>query len=210
MTDGSKKRGRPREFEPAVALAGAAETFLRYGYAGTSVDALASAMRLNKPSLYAAFGDKHALFITVLNRRFQHVAARYEAAFHKGKTLEEALRNLFEDAVDLSLGEGGPPGCPILAASTIESLIDEEIGEFTRRFRAQTDKGMAIWIRNKLPQDSDTSAETIARLTNGILHDIALRARVGEPRAKLKEIAKDAAKVLARAALPTWRGRSGD
>lgn len=199
MTGAVKKRGRPREFEPAVALAGAAEAFLRHGYAGTSVEALASAMGLNKPSLYAAFGDKHALYMTVLKERYRKVATRYEAAFQRGRTLEESLRNVFEDAVEVSLGEGGPPGCPIAAASTTESLLDEEIGEFTRYFRAQTDKGMARWIRSKLPREGDTSAESIARLTNGILHDIALRARVGEPRAKLREIARDAAKMLARA-----------
>jgi AcrR family transcriptional regulator len=200
MTDSMRKRGRPREFEPAVALAGASEAFLRYGYAGTSVEALASAMRLSKPSLYAAFGDKHTLYMAVLKERYRRVSVRYQAAFEKGRTLEESLRNVFEDAVEVSLGEGGAPGCPIAAASTTESLVDEEVGAFTRYFRAETDKGLARWIRSKLPRDGETSAESVGRLMSGILHDIALRARVGEPRAKLVEIARDAAKVLARAA----------
>jgi AcrR family transcriptional regulator len=194
-----KKRGRPREFEPRIALRAASKTFLRHGYAGTSVEALAKAMRLNKPSLYAAFGDKHALYLLVLKERFRMVATRYESAFDKGCTLEESLRNVFEDAIDVCLGEGGPPGCPIAAASTTESLTDDAIGEFTRQFRAQKDAGMARWIRRKLPGDSAVSAESLARLTNGILHDIALLARVGESRAKLRDIARDAAGVLARA-----------
>jgi len=194
-----KKRGRPREFDATVALASAGKTFLRHGYSGTSLDTLSNDMKLSKPSLYAAFGDKRALYISILKERYRMVAERYLAAFERGRTLEESLRNVFEAAVDVSLGEGGPPGCPIAAAETTESLVDGEIGEFTKRFRAQTDKGMAKWIGSRRRGGSDTSSESLARLANGILHDIALRARVGEPRAKLREIARDAARLLARA-----------
>jgi TetR/AcrR family transcriptional regulator, copper-responsive repressor len=200
MNETSKKRGRPREFDPTVALASAGETFLRHGYAGTSVEALASAMNLSKPSLYAAFGDKHALYMSVLKERYRMVSERYLAAFERGSTLEGSLRALFEEAVEVSLGEGGSPGCPIAAATMTEGLVDEEVGEFTRQFRAQTDRGLARWIGSRLPREGGTSAEGIARLTNSVLHDIALRARVGEPRAKLRELAREASRVLARAA----------
>jgi TetR/AcrR family transcriptional regulator, copper-responsive repressor len=200
MTEPPPKRGRPREFDPAIALARAGKTFLREGYAATSLDTLARAMDLNKPSLYAAFGDKHALFMRVLEARYRMVATRYEAAFSKGKTLEDSLRKMLEEAVEVCLGEGGPPGCPIIAAVSDASLVDEEIGAFTRQFRAQTDKGLAKWIRSRLARERGTSADVLARLTNAVLHDIALRARIGEPRAQLREIAKDSAKVLARAA----------
>ena len=197
MTEAIKKRGRPREFDPAVALASAGKTFLRQGYTGTSLETLSSAMKLNKPSLYAAFGDKHALYMSVLKERYRMVVERYQAAFEKGRTLEESLRNVFEEAVEVCLGEGGPPGCPIVAATMAESFVDEEIGEFARQFRSRTDKGLARWIRGRLPREDATSSDGLARLTNGILHDIAIRARVGEPRAKLREIARDAARVLA-------------
>jgi len=201
MTSPPKKRGRPREFDPAVALASAGKTFLRHGYTGTSVEALSSEMKLAKPSLYAAFGDKHALYMSVLAARYRMVVERYQAAFEKGRTLEDSLHRMFDEAVDVSLGvDGGPPGCPIVAATITEGLLDEQIGEFTRTFRAQTDKGLARWIRSKLRREVETSADALARLANGILHDMALRARVGEPRAKLREIARDAARVLALAA----------
>lgn len=200
MTETTRKRGRPREFDPAVALASAGKTFLRQGYTGTSLDALASAMKVNKPSLYAAFGDKHALFMSVLKERYRMVVERYQAAFERGCTLEESLRNVFEESVEVCLGEGGPPGCPIVAATMSESLVDEEIGEFAKQFRAQTDKGLARWIRSKRGCEGAMSSDGLARLANGMLHDIALRARVGESRAKLREISRDAARVLALAA----------
>lgn len=200
MPGSTRKRGRPREFDPAVALRKAEEAFLRDGYAGTSLDALADAMDVNKPSLYAAFGDKRALYMAVLRERYRRVGARYATAFARGGTLEEALRYFFEEAVNVTLGEGGPPGCPIASAAATESLVDEEVGEFARQFRAQTDKAVARWIREKLGSDGEVSADGIARLANGIVHDIALRARVGEPRGKLRDIARDAAKALVRAA----------
>jgi AcrR family transcriptional regulator len=200
MTEPTKKRGRPREFDPTVALVGAARTFLRHGYSGTSLETLVRAMNLNKPSLYAAFGDKKSLYLTVLKQRFRQVGTRYQLAFDKGRTLEESLRNVFEDAVELCLGEGGPPGCPIASASATEALTDQEIGDFAREFRALTDKGMARWVRTRRKGEGDVSADGIGRLASSVLHDIALRARIGESRAKLRELAGDAAKALARAA----------
>lgn len=196
MSTSRKKRGRPREFDPALALAGASEIFLRFGYSGASLNELARAMQLNKPSLYAAFGDKRELFLGVLKERYRRVAVRYRAAFDQGRTLEEALRNVFEQAVEVCLGEGGPPGCPIASAAATEALEDEAIRDATRRYRERTDKGLAQWIESKL-EPKHAPADRIARLANGVLYDIALRARVGQSRAKLREIARDAAHVLA-------------
>lgn len=191
------KRGRPREFDPKAALAGASETFIRYGYSGASLDALARAMQLNKPSLYAAFGDKRSLYLLVLKERYRRVGVRYRAEFEKGRTLEEALRNVFEDAVEVCLGEGGPPGCPIASAAATEALDDPAIGEATRQFRVMSDKGIAGWIRSKIEPERASLADGIARLASGVLYDIALRARGGESRAELRDLARDAAQILA-------------
>jgi AcrR family transcriptional regulator len=189
-----------------MALAAAGRTFLRHGYTGTSVEALSTAMEINKPSLYAAFGDKHTLFLDVLRERQRMVGERYGAAFAKGRTLEESLSNVLEESVDVVLGGEGPPGCPIASASSTESLVDEEIGAFARQFRATSDKGMARWIKTRLQEGASASAETLARLVNAVLVDLALRARVGESRPKLREIAREAATTIARAAAPP-RGR---
>lgn len=197
MVDSPRKRGRPREFDPVTALAAASQTFIRYGYAAASLDLLARAMNLNKPSLYAAFGDKRALYLLVLQERFRRVGVRYRAQFDKGPTLEDALRNVFEDAVEVCLGEGGPPGCPIASAAATDALEDPQIGEATRQFRVMTDQGIAHWVRSKIEPERAALADGIARLANGVLYDIALRARGGESRAKLRELAKDAATILA-------------
>ena len=62
------RRGRPRQYDPDRALAGAADAFWQSGYAGTSLDELSAATGMNRPSLYAAFGDKSDLYLKTLER----------------------------------------------------------------------------------------------------------------------------------------------
>ncbi|MGE5163663.1 MAG: helix-turn-helix domain-containing protein, partial [Sphingobacteriales bacterium] len=57
-TQERRRRGRPRAYNPDTALARAADVFWRNGYDGTSLDDLVAATGMNRPSLYAAFGDK--------------------------------------------------------------------------------------------------------------------------------------------------------
>src|SRR5436190_7853112 len=69
------QRGRPRSFDAEKALECALEVFWRKGYEGTSLPDLTRAMRINRPSLYAAFGNKEALFRKALDRYVQGPAA---------------------------------------------------------------------------------------------------------------------------------------
>src|SRR3954470_12000138 len=59
----AKRRGRPRAYEPEVALARALDVFWKDGFAATSLDDLSAATGMNRPSLYGAFGDKRELYI---------------------------------------------------------------------------------------------------------------------------------------------------
>src|ERR1700734_641871 len=64
----ARRRGRPRQYDPERALANAAEAFWKHGYAATSLDDLVAATGMNRPSLYAAFGDKGDLYLKTLQR----------------------------------------------------------------------------------------------------------------------------------------------
>ena len=112
-----KKRGRPRAFEPDAVLPQAMETFLRYGYAGASLEALTTSMGVNKPSLYATFGDKRALFRRVIEARVKELGRRYRRAFDRGDSVESSLRAVFEEAVAINVNAGGAPGCIIGSAA---------------------------------------------------------------------------------------------
>jgi AcrR family transcriptional regulator len=197
-----KKRGRPRAFDPDEVLALARHTFLRYGYSGASLEALTSSMGLAKPSLYSAFGDKRQLFQRVIEDVAGSVGQRYRAAFERGETLEASLHALFSEAVQLYTTDEEPPGCPILAPSIGEVVVDVELATFIREFFERCDHSLAKWIEPRISARSKSplNARAIGRLVNGVIHDIAIRARVGESRAKLAGYAKEAAIALSRAA----------
>ncbi len=69
---------RPRTFDKDQALDRAMDLFWDKGYDATSVADLTEAIGINRPSLYAAFGDKEALFMAALDRSAR--CANYPAA----------------------------------------------------------------------------------------------------------------------------------
>src|SRR5690349_17005449 len=102
-----KRRGRPRAYDPEQALARAAARFWQAGYAGTSLDDLSEATGMNRPSLYAAFGDKRDLYLKTLAyyRDESRVIGRDAQA--GDPPLRVFLKRIYDGALALYL-EGGP------------------------------------------------------------------------------------------------------
>src|SRR3977135_535260 len=75
-------RGRPREFDTDAAVARAMDVFWSCGYHGTSLPDLLEATALSRGSLYAAFGDKHGLFLRALDRYIDDALTRLEGELH--------------------------------------------------------------------------------------------------------------------------------
>ena len=82
---------RPRSFDPDEALDLARDVFWQKGFQGTSLDDVTAATGLAKPSLYAAFGDKNALFLKVLDR--YHAAHRRQRRAHPQRRAVGARRD---------------------------------------------------------------------------------------------------------------------
>src|SRR5205823_4335567 len=103
-------KGRPREFDMDKALDRALKVFWRKGYEGASLPDLTKAMGINRPSLYAAFGNKEALFRKVLDRYVEGPAAYVRAALNE-PTARAVAERLLAGAIDLLADPRNPRGC---------------------------------------------------------------------------------------------------
>lgn len=125
---------RPREFDSDTVLLAALQVFFEKGYDGTSISHLVEAMRLNRASLYAAFGDKQKLFTTALAWYQQAQAARIDAMIHDAPSPRDAITRIVMDTLQPNRSCGGR-GCfivntgvelggrdPAIAAVVLESL----------------------------------------------------------------------------------------
>src|SRR5919112_6033196 len=106
----SRSTGRPREFEPDEALARALEVFWNQGYEGASLGELTAAMGINRPSLYAAFGNKEALFRKALDRYVNERMTFMRSAIEE-PTARAVAERLLRGAVDLLGNPRNPRGC---------------------------------------------------------------------------------------------------
>src|SRR5579862_6960712 len=112
---GARPRGRPRTFNPEEVLEKARGVFWNLGYAAASLDDLARATGLNRPSLYAAFGDKHALYMAALNLTRSRGATAMRAMMGRELPLRQTLSGFFDAAIDAYMeGDVGQRGCFII------------------------------------------------------------------------------------------------
>jgi AcrR family transcriptional regulator len=184
------RMGRPRSFDIDGALDRALQVFWRKGYEGTSLSDLTKVVGVNRPSLYAAFGDKKALFRKALDRYVTGPAAYTQEAL-KEPTAHAVVERLLQGAADLNTAPRNPGGCLMvqgaLACSEASDSIRQELiacraaGEAAIRRRFQRAKS-----EGDLPADTD-SAE-LARYVATIIYGIAVQAAGGVGREKLQRV----------------------
>ena len=102
--------GRPRAFDPDVALERAMHVFWAKGYEGASLSDLTRAMRINRPSLYAAFGNKEQLFRKVLDRYVNGPLAYFGKALTAPKA-RDVIEQIFFGAANMAGDPTTPAGC---------------------------------------------------------------------------------------------------
>jgi len=184
-------KGRPREFDVDEALDRALEVFWRKGYEGASISDLTDAMGINRPSLYAAFGNKEDLFRKALDRYATGPAAYvYEALGEP--TARAVVAHLFGGAADALTNPCYPHGClgvqGALSCSDASQVIKEELCAR----RAQWE--LALQQRfERAKQEGDLSQHTnssdLARYVATILQGMAVQAAGGATRQQLRKVA---------------------
>jgi AcrR family transcriptional regulator len=187
------KRGRPRAYDPDTALASARDAFWKAGFAATSLDDLSVATGMNRPSLYGAFGDKRALYGSVLGRYREMGLAAMEEALDRERPLRDGLRRVYATALEIYFsGEEQARGCFMIGTAVTEAVLDPQVrGALLDGFR-DFDKAFEARFRYAQEQGelpSMTDPAMLAKLASAFLYFLAIRSRTGEPRKSLEAFA---------------------
>jgi AcrR family transcriptional regulator len=192
-TAAPRKRGRPRQFDYDEALDAAVRTFWHRGFTATSLDHLTAAMRLNRPSVYAAFGNKDAAYGAALERYFATAGREFVAALATPGHVRESLATFFAAVIASVTGRWGPTGCMISCTLPAEAGHSAAARKRLAGAIAKIDAAILARLRaahaaGELARDVDPTSA--AQLVTNLLFSLAIRARAGSGRAELTKSAR--------------------
>jgi AcrR family transcriptional regulator len=198
MKTGNGKTGRPISFDKEAALESAMLLFWEHGFEGTSMADLTRAMGLNPSSIYAAFGDKHALFSLAV-KRYMQIRAQYATRALEEPTLEKVIRALFDNTVAFLTTPGHPPTCMTLAGAMGCSVDAAPARDLLTQIRKQNQ----VAIRERLLKarksgelSKDVNVDDYTRYLSSILAGLSVQAANGSTKAELKRTAQMALRHL--------------
>ena len=186
------RRGRPREFDEDQALENMQRRLWTTGLSGVSVDGIARAAGLNRPSLAAAFGDKNAIYAQAAARYTRMMDERLSRAIDD-TDLRVALRRAFDAAIDIYTAQGAD-GCFVICTAPAEALSNPACKKILDQSLNAID---ALFQRRLAKEAKRASAEGIdvpmvAAQLGATLQSIALRARAGWKRKRLQRLSAGA------------------
>jgi AcrR family transcriptional regulator len=198
MKTGNGKTGRPISFNKDAALEAAMLLFGERGYEGTSMADLTQAMGLNPSSIYAAFGDKHALFPLAV-KRYMDSRTQYATKALEEPTLEKVIRALFDNTVAFLTTPGHPPTCMTLAGAMGCSVEATPARDLMAEIRKQNEVAMRerlLKARKSGELSKDINVDDYTRYLSSILAGLSLQAANGSTKAELKRTSQMALRHL--------------
>ncbi len=191
------EKGRPRTFDKDEALAKALEIFWRNGYQGSSMADLTEAMGINKPSLYAAFGDKASLYLHALNLYGAQQGAQHKAALDADPDPRKAVRSFLVSVVSMLTSPKLPAGCFVVNGATgcgsvampkkigeaLTASVENSVALLRDRFRADCAAGT-------LPGSVDPAV--LSHYFATVMTGLGVMAKVGVSRKKLLQVVEQA------------------
>jgi TetR/AcrR family transcriptional repressor of nem operon len=165
---------RPRSFDPDDVLEIARQIFWRKGFQATSLDEITAESGIAKPSLYAAFGDKTALFLKVLDRYHDGILGWAERVLAQPGSACEAVRQWLIGFVPYCSGERGQRGCLSVNSATDGSLDQAEVRKRIERYNKRLEELLRARLRADRAQfkkgfDPDLTAHTIVVVHTGLM-----------------------------------------
>lgn len=181
-----RKRGRPLAFDPDQAVNAAMRVFWLKGYEGTSLGDLTEAMGINKPSLYAKFGDKRGLFLAAIDHYTQTISAPHTQPLLENQTIRGAIEGYFASITAAISATGSPPGCLIGTVATDMAGRDEDIRARVASLVATAETFLTD--RFKAMGGAPMDERILAELVVSVGQSLAARARMGASTAELNAL----------------------
>ena len=193
----ARRRGRPRSFDETAALEKAIQVFWSIGYDGVTIDDLVAGMGVGRPSLYAVFGDKRAIFFRALRAYAERKGASAARALFSPQGLRDSIAAFLRYNVESATAKGSARGCllecvaPLVNDAEVQRFLQNTVAGGTalveRRFRDGISAG-------DIPPDFPVAVRAIQ--VTDIARGLTMRARLGTPRKTLLKDAEEAADLL--------------
>jgi AcrR family transcriptional regulator len=200
MQDGTNMpRGRPREFDEAATLDAAMDLFWTRGFSSTSLDDLAEATGLNRPSLYNAFGNKLSLYRRAFGRFAEKMRSETRTALLRPDTIQQALLGFYDRIVRIYMQDPARPGCLVFCTAPAEAASHPVIAQDLQALIREIDRVLEMRFEvargaGQLPDGANVRA--LAAIAQGLVHSLAIRARAGDTEAQLRKFVRESVAAL--------------
>jgi AcrR family transcriptional regulator len=193
----ARPRGRPRNFDETGALDKATQVFWSKGYDGVTIDDLVDGMGVGRPSLYAVFGDKRAIFLRVLKAYAERKGASAAKALLAPQDLRGSIAAFLRYNVESATERGSARGCLMMCVAPL--VNDAEV----QRFLQNATTGAAALLERRfrdgisageIPSDFPIAARAIQ--VTDLARGLTMRAQIGTPRKTLLKNAEEAADLV--------------
>ena len=194
-----RSRGRPRQFDEELVLEAAGRLFWTRGLSATSLDDLAAAMGMNRPSIYRAFGDKETLYRKTLERYCLQVSRTMTETLFQEQDVRQALRRFYTQALEVYTVGEQPLGCMVVSTAVGAATCHPEVRADLLSIVHEIDDQLAARMTEaveagQLPADFDIRAR--AGIAQSVLHSLSIRARAGESSSRLRSFIDRSVEVI--------------
>jgi AcrR family transcriptional regulator len=182
--------GRVRQFDADEALDRALEVFWARGYEGATLPELTQAMGINRPSLYAAFGNKEQLFHKALDR-YQTGPQSFVGEALKKPTARAVAEAIFAGFVRMQRDRSGSRGCMIVSGALACGAEAEPVRRELARLRQTTVAALRERFERAVREGdlpAGTDCATLSRYVVTVLNGLAVQAASGATETELRRV----------------------
>ncbi|MEX3967883.1 TetR/AcrR family transcriptional regulator, partial [Paraburkholderia sp. EG286B] len=171
----------------------AIQVFWSKGYDGVTIDDLVTGMGVGRPSLYAVFGDKRAIFLRVLKAYAERKGATAAKALLSPQGLRDSILGFLRYAVESATEKGSARGClmicvaPLVNEAEVQQFLQSAVAGGTALVERRFQDGISA---GEIPPDFPVAAR--ATQVTDLARGLTMRAQMGAPRKMLLKDAEEA------------------